>query len=105
MDAGNFALISQICQQLGALTQHLGAGGDARGDNGGGAVTAMLKHGGHGLLAGGGVGERLSAAAVTVHVDQARQQVAALGSRAGLLKFAGKTGSCGLLSFPHPQQV
>ena len=69
MDAGNFALVSQICQQLGAFTQHLGTGGDAGGDNGGGAVTAVLKHGGHGLLAGGGVGERLPATAVAVHVD------------------------------------
>ena len=69
VDAGNLTLISQICQQLGAFTQHLGASGDARGDNGGGAVTAMLKHGGHGLLAGSGVGEGFSAAAVAVHVD------------------------------------
>ena len=105
MDAGELARVAQVGQNARARPQDVGGGGDAGGHQAGGAVTAVLQDGDHGLIRGLGIGEGLTAAAVAVDVDEAGQQVAALGGDHGVGEQVAPTGALGLGGGPHPCDV
>ena len=105
VDAGELARVAQVGQNARARPQDVGGGGDAGGHQAGGAVTAVLQDGDHGLIRGLGIGEGLTAAAVAVDVDEAGQQVAALRGDHGAGEQAAPAGALGVGGSPHPCDV
>ena len=105
VDAGELARVAQIGQDARARPQDVGGRGDAGGHQAGGAVTAVLQDGDHGLIRSLGIGEGLPAAAVAVDVDEAGQQVAALGGDHGVDEQVAPAGALGLGGGPHPCDV
>ena len=102
VDAGELAGIAQPGQHPGAGPQDVGSRGDAGGDEAGGAVAAVLADRDHGPLRGPGIGEGLPAAAVAVDIDQAGQDVPALGGPHGRADDVVEAGAPGLAGRADP---